>query len=489
MKKIFIIAALALGLVSCDLTTPPTTTVTADVALETFDGLDMASAVTYVAFASESWYGLDLQIYPDVMCGNCVAGSPLNSGRGMSWQQWNFTASGGFSIYGNAYVNINRCNNVIYAIKQNSQKYLSEAGVTQQDLDNLMAECLFVRAYCYFDLVRWYAQPYEISKNAAEGTVESLGVPIVKENPAESVLDKPARMPVADNYAHIINDLTTARNLLEDGFLRAGTKDAKCAVSAGAIEALLARVYLYMQDYVQAEEHASNVLAMGYAVATEDQYETMWTDENMSNNPEVIFAVFFDTTEASTILGNITDPDEYGDVRVSEDLLALYEDTDVRKTSLLAPADYAGFYWPAKYQGKNNLLAIPNVPMIRTSEMYLLRAEARFMQGAAKVEAAREDLNVVATSRGASPYQTITYGDIFNERRKELAFEGHIWHDYKRIIGTPNQGGARPSEVMTRTDVSTPINKDIPFDSKYWCMPISESEIDVNGNLEQNPQW
>ena len=54
MKKIFIIAALALGLVSCDLTTPPTTTVTADVALETFDGLDpvMRQAVKSI-FAGE----------------------------------------------------------------------------------------------------------------------------------------------------------------------------------------------------------------------------------------------------------------------------------------------------------------------------------------------------------------------------------------------------------------------------------------------------
>ena len=485
MKKIFIIAALALGLVSCDLTTPPTTTVTADVALETYEGLDMASALTYVAFASGSWYGEDLQIFPDVMCGNAVAGSPLNSGRGMSWQQWNFTASGGFSMYGNAYVNINRCNNVIYAIKNNSEKYLKEC--TQQDLDNLMAECLFVRAYCYFDLVRWYAQPYAYSSVAAEGSVEALGVPTVKENPAESVLDKPARDLVANNYANILNDLQTALALLEDGFTRADYKDPKCAVSSAAIEALLARVYLYMQDYEMAEHHASNVIAKGYAVATADQYATMWTDENMSANPEVIFAVFFDTSEASTTLGNITHPDEYGDVRASEDLLVLYGANDVRMTSLYAPANYPGYYWPSKYYGKKNLMSIPNVPLIRTSEMYLILAEARYMQQ--NNDGAIDALNVITSNRRADAYTTITFADIFNERRKELAFEGHIWHDYKRLIGTIYQGGATPGELLIRTDVSSPINKDIAFDSKYWCMPISESEIDVNPNLVQNPKW
>ena len=487
MKKIFILAALALGLVACDLTTDPITSVTDEVALENFEGMDKASAVTYVAFASESWYGLDLQIYPDVMCGNCVAGAPLNSGRGMSWQQWNFTASGGFSIYGNAYVNINRCNNVIYALKTRSADYLKEEGVTQQDLDNRMAECLFVRAFCYFDLLRWYAQPYAISSTAAETAVEALGVPIVKENPAESVLDKPARALAADNYAGILNDLNTALSLLESGYTRPNVNDVKCAVTPAAVEALLARVYLYMQDYRNAEIHASNVIAMGHAVATASQYASMWTDENMSANPEVIFAIYFDTTESSTILGNITDPTQYGDVRVSEDLLTLYADGDVRKTTLLTSNDHPDYYWPAKYQGKGNLLASPNVPVIRASEMYLIRAEARYMQQ--NQTGAINDLNVIAENRNADPYTTITFADIFNERRKELAFEGHIWHDYKRLIGTSYQGGATPGEIMKRTDVSTPINQDIPFDSKYWCMPISESEIDVNGNLVQNPKW
>ena len=125
--------------------------------------------------------------------------------------------------------------------------------------------------------------------------------------------------------------------------------------------------------------------------------------------------------------------------------------------------------------------------MIRASEMYLIRAEARYMQQ--NQTGAINDLNVIAENRNADPYTTITFADIFNERRKELAFEGHIWHDYKRLIGTSYQGGATPGEIMKRTDVSTPINQDIPFDSKYWCMPISESEIDVNGNLVQNPKW
>jgi hypothetical protein len=113
--------------------------------------------------------------------------------------------------------------------------------------------------------------------------------------------------------------------------------------------------------------------------------------------------------------------------------------------------------------------------------MYLVRAEARFMQ--TNAAGAIADLNVIASNRNATEYATVSMNDIFNERRKELAFEGHIFHDYKRLIGTDY------ARDVVRTDVNTTMNQNIPVDSKYWCMPIAESEFDVNPNLVQNPKW
>lgn len=484
MKKIFLFAVAALSLISCDLTTPPETMLDADKALATYEGLDDAAAVTYVAFGVESWYGVDLSIYPDAMCGNCVVGVPKNSGRGMGWHQWNFTVSGGFSMYGNAYVNILRCNNVIHAIKTNGDMYLAEEGVTQQHLDNVMAECLFVRAYCYFDLLRWYAQPYAVAVAAPEGDVRALGVPIVNEDPDVSVLDKPARATAKANYENIVSDLTTALDIIEPGFTRPGVYDTKCSVSEGAIEALLARVYLYMNDYKNAEIHASNVINSGnYQVATaneyanpNDDYYGFWNETTWDNVGEVIFGVYNGPAEGSTIIGNITSPADYGDVSVSKDLLALFEDGDIRKEMLRTSAEYPGYYWPNKYQGKDKALAFASIPLIRTSEMYLIRAEARLQQQ--NVNGALSDLNVITANRNASPYASVSMNDIFNERRKELAFEGHIFHDYKRL-----------QRDLYRSDVSSTMNKDVLKDSKYWCMPIAESEFDVNPNLVQNPGW
>lgn len=486
MKKIlFLFLAVTLGLVSCDLETPPETALTPDVVMATYSGLDGSAAVTYVAFTSESWYGLNLQLYPDAMCGNCVVGVPKNSGRGMSWQQWNFTAAGGFSVYGNSYVNILRCNNVIHAIKTKPEQYLKEEGVTQQDLDNLMAECLFVRAYCYFDLVRWYAQPYQVAKNAAPGSVQSLGAPIVKENPDESVLDKPARATTVENYANIVSDLTTALDIIEPGYTRTGVFDKKCGVSEGAIEALLARVYLYMEDFENAEKHASNVLNSGlYALATADEYADprneyygFWNETTWDNVGEIIFGAYNGPSEGSTIIGNVTSPEDYGDVRVSNDLLALFEDGDIRKEMLRTSAEFQGYYWPNKYQGKDGAMAYASIPLIRTSEVYLIRAEAR-LRGSNDVNGATADINMIRSNRNASSLGAVTLDDIFNERRRELAFEGHIFHDYKRL-----------QRDLVRTDVSSDMNQNVPADSKLWCMPIAEGEFDVNPNLVQNPGW
>jgi hypothetical protein len=486
MKKILLLAAVTLGLVSCDLTTPPEIYLDSDKALSTYSGLDGAAAVTYSAFRGEGWYGLNMQLYPDVMCGNCVPGVPINTGRGSSWHQWNFTVSGGGPIIGSAYANILWCNNVIHAIKTNSEMYLKEDGVTEQDLNNLMAECLFVRAYCYFDLVRWYAQPYSIASVAAEGTPESLGMPITSEDPSVSVVAKPARNTAVENYANIVSDLTTALQIIDPAYVRAGVYDTKCCVSVGAIEALLARVYLYMHEWKLAEEHASNVINSGtYAIANASEYKTLWGEVTWDGTKEIIFGLFVDNREGSINggPGALTDPvDGYGDVRVSNDWLSIVEDADVRRTMLRTSDKYQGYYWPNKYQGKNGSNAqYSSIPLLRISEMYLVRAEARFMQ--TNAAGAIADLNVIASNRNATEYATVTMNDIFNERRKELAFEGHIFHDYKRLIGTDY------ARDVVRTDVNTTMNQNIPVDSKYWCMPIAESEFDVNPNLVQNPKW
>ena len=502
MKKIFLLfaAVTLIGFSSCDLTELPETATETDKALATFEGLDQASCVVYSGVRGN--YGLSLSLYPDLMCGNCVTGDPIDTGgRGSFAHQWNFTVeNGGMSVYASCYGSIMMCNNVIHKIKTQPEVYLAEEGVTQQDLDNLLAECYFVRAFMYYDLVRWYGQPYRVikqhydpSRPAAEQDLvpEVLGVPIVKEDINENVLDKPARRHVMENYEYIIADLKAALQLLDPNFTRAGVKDTKSMVSLGAINAVLSRVYLSIQDWANAEFYASEVINSGaYAIANANDYKTFWAEATWTNIREVVFGVYVDQQEGvmNGGPGSLTDPTNgYGDVRVSNDLLSIMDEDDVRYTMLRTTKDYADYKWPNKYQGKKGMtINHSSVAIIRISEVYLNRAEARLRQGL--TDAAMRDVNMVRENRGVELFEAedMTLANLFDERRRELAFEGHIFHDYKRW-NADGQG-----KNLDRTDTNLPAtskDNDIDANDKRWTMPISRDEQNVNGNLQQTLGW
>ena len=136
-------------------------------------------------------------------------------------------------------------------------------------------------------------------------------------------------------------------------------------------------------------------------------------------------------------------------------------------------------YFTAKYAGKTGS-GIPkenNIIVLRLSEMYLNRAEALYNGAHISGVTAQTDLEAIAAKRGATtPSPSAT--SIFTERRKELAFEGHIAYDY-----------ARTKTSLVRTDYDGISNKDVPFPSDKWAMPIPKRETDANPNMQQNPGY
>lgn len=476
MKKIFLLGAVTLfALASCDLTEEPATALQTDIALATYDNLNEATSVPYVNLRGEGWYGSYTSLMLDVMCGNAVAGDPIYTGRSSMFNNWLFTADGGWSTYGSAYTAIYQCNNVIFKIRNDRDTYLAESGVTDQMLDNLMGECLFMRALSYFDLVRFYSKPY----NAATAGTD-LGVPIISEDPVVSAVALPKRETVQKVYEYIVTDLTTALDCMDETYIRANVLDTKATCTYHVIEALLARVYLYMHDYEKAEEMATKVITCGdYTIANASQFVTTWTEDTWSANREIIFGVFSVQAEGQISNGNgmLTDPvNGYGEVRVSEDWSSLLDANDIRLTMCEGAANYPGYIWPAKYR-KASGIAYSNVPILRISEMYLIRAEARYYQD--NFDGALADLTTVTSNRNAPAYSAATLDNIFNENRKEFAFEGHIYHDYKRF-----GRGVERTDVIAGTS-----NQNVPADSYLWLMPMATSETDVNPNLVQNPGY
>jgi len=123
-----------------------------------------------------------------------------------------------------------------------------------------------------------------------------------------------------------------------------------------------------------------------------------------------------------------------------------------------------------KFIGKNGIVNLDNVPVLRKAELLLNRAEA--YASSANDPLALADLNTLRTARGLSSVAlsgAALLTDILNQRRIEFAFEGQRWFDLKRrgqdVIKTP--------ENILTTDFRMLAN-------------IPQREIDANKNLQQN---
>ena len=175
-----------------------------ELTLGSYEGLDKAVAGAYAPLASVNWYGADFIIRNELKTANGKKwiGTSYDSGRCNDLYNINQNANNTSALWGTAYYLISAANNVI----DNLEGKESDTA-TAQDLANLKAECLFLRALAHFDLVRTYAQPYNYTADASH-----LGVPVVLHTDAAA---KPARNTVAEVYAQVIADLLEAEKTID----------------------------------------------------------------------------------------------------------------------------------------------------------------------------------------------------------------------------------------------------------------------------------
>ncbi len=473
MKKIIIsLVVLSTVLVSCNgfLVQEPVLTQSNELILSDYTGLNNATAGAYSPLQSVNWYGANFILSSELRGGN--GKNPTNpdftSGRYTSEYQWSFTASITSPLWNTAYFVISAANNVINNL---DGKETSE--VTTADLNNLKAECLFLRALSHFDLVRTYAQPY---------TYDSLskGVPVV----LISTIAQPARNTVAEVYSQVVKDLLEAESIIGANYTRTGVSDPAAVVSKPAIQALLSRVYLYMGKWQASADYATKVISNGkYKMFSASEYASQWGLNTAKTGGEVIFEVFGSQKNeywgSWEVISWIVYPGGYGDVSSTADLRNLYEASDVRGKVFISDPNAPDHFWTLKYPGKDGTNHLENnTVVLRLSEMYLNRAEA--IQHGAVVPGitAAADLLTITSNRGASAIASPSFPSIFDERRKELAFEGQIVYDY-----------ARTQTSLVRTDYDGVANKDVPFPSYKWALPIPKREIDANPNMVQNDEY
>ncbi|MEO6524430.1 MAG: RagB/SusD family nutrient uptake outer membrane protein [Mucilaginibacter sp.] len=325
----------------------------------------------------------------------------------------------------------------------------------------LLGEAKFFRAFVNFYLVNYYG-----------------GVPITSGDPLASAY-LPRSTP-AQVYALIVSDLKDAQGLLPVTYV--GT--LKSRVNQYAATALLARVYLYQQDYVNAEAAATTVIGSGvYTLAATNSVFI-----NTSTETILQFATYYGYSAVSTSYRTSTSatniaPPAYV---LTSNIANSFEANDNRKTNWVdSTVSGSKFYRINKYKiytaataGAGNEFNV----VLRLAELYLIRAEARAQQNNLNnLTGALADVNVIRTRAGLANLPTTTLvpvmlAAIAKERKLELFGEfGHRWFDLLRT-----------GQANTVLSVLKPTTWDV---NRSVLFPIPDQQRRVNTSLTQNPGY
>ena len=348
----------------------------------------------------------------------------------------------------------------------------------------LIAEASFLRAYYYFNLVRWFG-----------------GVPLILQ-PFPEDFEIP-RASAEEVYAQIEADLTFAMDNLPASY---GGADVG-RVTSGAATGMLAKVALTRMNYQRAADLALEVINSGeYELYPSFEGIFRLEGENSSESLFEIQAAAFEIggggSQYNEVQGVRGVPNlGWGFNKPSDDLIAEFERGDPRREATIL---YVGEILPdgsgivegdAGIDGErfNQKAWVPdhpggngngpgNIRILRYADVLLIGAEA--LNEIGRTDEALMYLNMVrARARGnADVLPDVTTTDtealrdaIWHERRVELALEQHRWFDLVRTN--------RSFEVMKPLRPSFTQNKNELF-------PIPQVEIDLSeGALEQNPGY
>ena len=337
---------------------------------------------------------------------------------------------------------------------------LMEAKVeNQKEADRLQGQALFYRAFSFYSLAQQFAKPYNSANQ------KSPGIPIrLKAN----VQIKSVRGTLEQTYNQILEDLLAAELLLPL------TVSYKSMPRKDACLALLARVYLTMQNYPKALEYADKCLQINsqllnynnLVLTSARPFPVSFKDQNN----EVLFS------NSLISAGFLTSPTT---TLINTDLYNSYRPDDLRRTAFFT-TNANGVIFKGNYSGSGGVFS-----GLALDEVYLIRAECQARLG--NIQLAMNDLNTLMRNRWNNkvPYPVFTAIDakdalrqILTERRKELVYRNTRWSDLRRL------NLENDFAVTLIRNVSNVVYTLAPNSTRY-VFPIPEYEIAASG-IEQN---
>lgn len=417
--------------------------------------------------------------------------------------------SGSFisSYYSSAYKIIARLNIFIDKI----QNYTG-SDISQQEKENYIGQCTFLRAHCYSFLYRCY------------------GDVLLATEPLDLETQNSPKSTAAEVLRQIMDDLDTAISACPDVTYAA----AKGRVTKSTALALKARIMLYDAYDTNGNaipEKMQEILSLlqqvkGYTLA--NSYESVFQPDTQEGNPEIMFSIkylapnsyhsldqWLSSWVISSPLKNFVDAYEFSDgtafsesdprydpeaplagrdprleMTVSRNYVVINGVTQPRADP--APTSFILRKFVTKDETQipfdNNTRSEQDWVILRYADVLLMTAEAenelngptQNVYNAINAIRTRPGIDLPVLAAGLSKDEMRE--KIRHERRIELAFEGERYFDLKRwkTIGT----------VMNQlTDPTLPLYKPY-FEERFYRWPLPQSEIDKsNGVLKQNPDY
>lgn len=431
----------------------------------------------YIDLNSDALYGQSLSVEMIEVMGGAYAIGTDNSVWGNYKDLSNYQYGTEYwrnrldQTWNKAYALILNCNKILENIDQNQDLF------TGGNYYAVKGEALALRAMLHFDMLRLFGPVY-----AKDSDKKAIPYYNKQTNSPEPIL---TAKEVAEK---VVADLEEARILLAndpvktEGTLMSGSQDGTSnfmryralRLNYYAVEALLARVNLYMGNKTEAFKYATDV------IKTADQGIFPFVDKSLvigsPADPDRIFSseVLFalTNTSRSKIHKNFYDPSRLPNYvfRMDDNLMSNivyggaattggYQDDYRYRANWIATGSNRYFY---KYSDMvaNGSIQNTMIPMIRLGEMFLIAAESQSDNLANGVQY----VNALRRNRGVANLQTLTSDLLKYEYIRELYGEGQLFYLYKRLN----------SDIIT----SSNANKNPKASDLIFVVPLPDSETE-----------
>ena len=404
--------------------------------------------------------------------------------------------SGPYNVWQASYAGIGRANQIIQQVPNMD----ALSGDTKKAL---IAEAKFLRAYYYF----WLVTGFE-------------NVPLITTFSGELENLFPSQAEPSAIWAQMETDLTEAEQDLPTSY----SSEWKGRATKGAAKSLLGKVYLFQEEWGEAETKLQEVTGMGYSLlpnfadnfnglgenGNESIFEIQFSGDRSNGNDERQVLNFqvspyafggWELFYPSEWLVDQMKTDGTADGKISDRVYEsiFFDDPDSEMysrqseqnetyASVADELNHPKYFKKYSFNADTEFYNGTNIAVIRYADVLLMYAEA--LNENNKTSLAIDHVNIVRQRGGAKPLGTMSKDELrtqirHHERPVELAMEfGIRWFDLYRW-----QRGSTAIESIKATLLNHNKPNADNFQEKHIIYPIPLQELNINTNLKQNPNW